>query len=374
VLEKLKQTLLGRKETGPFRVPGQITDETRILALASSDLADLVFHAPMLAAIRRRWPGANIDFLVPEQFAPLIIPSGMARQVMVYTEKQLSGWKPAFRNLQRTLAGGKYDVSFVLTMEPSPALESLALASGAVLRCGPSHSDSWPAVNLELRGKKDEPGYVGDHTRILAPFLGLESHHMPTAWPLPLDKLRQVAQLVHFNKPRPEEILVGIDPGPDRDGRALSADNLLFLVQQLRTQLPCRILPLGVPGSEDRLAQLEAGLTSPIPPAFNRDTLLETVLLLYQCDLFLAGNTDLFHMAVAENVPTIGLFGKHVEARWHPQDRRRCTILPVAKGEKVDIATLMDAVQSVRRSDDDDTPDFERQSGPVDGPLPAPGS
>jgi len=373
VLEKLKQTLLGRKETPGFRVPGQIGDSSRILALAGPDLSDLLFHVPLLAAIRRTWPGASLDFLVPEAFSPLVIPSGLARQVLVYNEKQLSGWKPVVRNLQRTLAGSHYDATFVLSLAASPTLESLALASGALLRYGPSHDDAYPAVNLELRPGAGT-GYAGVRILQLAPFLGLDPGIVRSAWPLPADKLRQVAQVVHFNKPRPEEVVVGIDPGPDKSGRALAQENLLFLVQQLKTQLPCRILPLAGPGGEERLRQFEAALGVPIPPAFNRDTLLETILLLCQCDLFLAGNTDLFHVAVAEGVPTVGLFGAAVEPHWRPGPRRRCAVLTISRGEKVDMATLMDAVCGVRSPDPVPPAGSTARAAPLPGPVPTPGT
>ncbi|MEZ4389310.1 MAG: hypothetical protein R3D98_17320 [Candidatus Krumholzibacteriia bacterium] len=171
MLEKLKQKLLGRKDLPPFQVPGQIRDSSRILVLVDTDLASLVFHAPLLAAIRRTWPGASLDFLVPESFASVVIPSGLARQVMVYGDKQLGGWKPAQRNLQRTLAGGGYDVSLVVASEPNPILEGLGLASGAVMRLGPSHDGAWPAVNLELRAA-DGDAYLGDRVRQLAPSWG----------------------------------------------------------------------------------------------------------------------------------------------------------------------------------------------------------
>ena len=377
MLDKIKQALLGRKETGPFRVPGQIHDGSRILALATNDLTDLLFHIPLLAAIRRYWPGSSIDFLVPEDFAPLVIPSGLARQVLVYSEKQLASWKPAYRNLQRTLGGAGYDVSFVLSQQPAPALEALGLVSGAELRCGPSHGGAWPAVNLELRHRAEDGGYAGARLARLAPFLGLEPGILRNTWPLPTDKLRQVAQLVHFNKPRPQELLVCIDPGVDKAGRALSLANLQFLTQQLKSQLNCRILPLAGPGGKERLRQFESELSSPVPPAFNRDTLLETILLLCQCDLFLAGNTDLFHFAVAEGVPALGLFGGHVDQCWYPEARARCRVLSVAKGKKVDMATLMEAVEAVTAPDAEPTDQTSGdRAGFVDqrgGPEPAPG-
>lgn len=372
MLEKLKHKLLGRKDTEPFRIPGQIQDASRILVLVDTDLAALVFHAPLLAAIRRTWPGASLDFLVPESFAPVVIPSGLARQVLVYGDGQLGGWKPAQRTLQRNLAGAGYDVSIVVATEPSPVLEGLGHASGAVMRLGPSHAHAWPAINLELRAGDGEQ-YVGDRIHQLAPFLGLEGVHHRTGWPLPGDKARQVAQVIHFNKPRPEEWLVAIDPGPDKAGRALSTGNLEFLVSQLKSQAACRVLPLSAPGNEERLAQFESALTSPVPPAFNRDTLLETMLLLSQCDLVIAGNTDLLHAAVALRVPSIGLFGSHVPACWWPSGPRT-TVLPVARGEKMNVATLMEAVQAVMGGPSTDPDGEERGFGPADGPLPVPGT
>lgn len=373
MLEKLKQKLMGRKETPAFRVPGQINDSSRLLVLVDTDLSALIFHAPLLAAIRRTWPGASIDFLVPEAFAPVVIPSGLARQVMVYGDKQLGGWKPAQRNLQRSLSSAGYDVSMVVANQPNPVLEGLGQASGAVLRLGPSHGNSWPAVNLELRSGNTEV-YLGDRLRDLAPFLGLEGVQHRVAWPMPGDKVRQAAQLVHFNKPRPEEWLVAVDPGPDKTGRALSTKNLQFLVGQLKSQVACRILPLSVPGNEDRLAQFESSLTSPVPPAFNRDTLSETLLLLGQCDLVMAGNTDLLHVAVAQRVPAVGLFGKHVEGCWHPTGERTA-ILDVAKGEKVDVATLMETIEGVMSDPRADTGEQD-DGGPAPGidPLPTPGT
>lgn len=373
MLEKLKQILGGRKTRPSFRLPGQIDDGSRILALAGNELCDLLFHMPILHGIRRRWPGASLDFLVPEAFASLVIPSGLARQVLVYSENQLVHWKPAFRSLQRTLGAARYDTTFVLSRNPHPTLEALGMSSGAALRYGPSHADAWPSVNLELRWRPASATYLPDRFRELAPFLGLDANRLRSSWPLPVDKLRQIAQVVHFNKPRPQELLVGIDPGPDKTGRAMSGENLIFLVRQLKTLLDCRILPLCGPDGRERMSRFEAQLEAPVPPAFNRDTLADMVMLLYQCDLFLAGNTDLFHMAVAAGVPSIGLFGAQVETVWHPDSRRRCALFPIASGKAIDMAALRSAVESVRARTIE--PDGLDGSGvPVSDPLPAPGT
>ena len=122
--------------------------------------------------------------------------------------------------------------------------------------------------------------------------------------------------------------------------------NLHFIVRQIASQVPCRVLPLADPANEDRLKRFEMQLGN-VPPGLHRDTLLETVLLLSQCDLFVAGNTDLFHFAVAQGVPTIGLFTAEDTPEWDPGVSGRARVVRVTRGERVDIETLMAALEAV---------------------------
>jgi len=163
-----------------------------------------------------------------------------------------------------------------------------------------------------------------------------------------VDKVRHVAQQVHFHKPNPDQMLIGIDPGPGKSGFAFAVDNLEFLVRQLGSQLVCRALPLGVPGPNSRLGEFIARLGQ-APVGLPRDDLMDMVLLLSQCDLFISGNTDFFHMAVALGIPSVGLFTAQDHPHWVPCGRSHVRILTLAKGEKVDVATLMDAVEAVTR-------------------------
>ncbi len=346
MLDQVLKNLFGRKESGPFCLPGAINDGARILAVATADLVDFLFHVPLLAGIRKRWPGASIDVLLPEPFAPLVVPSGVARQVLIYTEKQLNPWRPAYAALLRSLGKTGYDVALVMSVAPQPPLEGLALASGAPLRIGPSHKDNYPAINMELRRTEPASGYAGDLPQQLAPYLGLAPDDVPRGWPLPADKLRQMAQLVHFHKPNKEQLLVGMDPGLGMTGHGLAIDNLLYLARQVTGHVSCRVLPLTDAANQERLQKFEAQLAN-VPIGLKRDTMLETVLLLCQCDLFLAGNTSLFHVAVAQGVPTVGLFTSSDGERWLPQSPGHVQVLQVAKGEKVDVATLLAAIETV---------------------------
>jgi ADP-heptose:LPS heptosyltransferase len=238
----LLRPLFQRGQSEPFQLPGTLSDGSRILALDTGDLTDLLFHIGLLQGIRRRFPGAHVDFLLPEEHTSLVIPSGLARQCLVYSPKQLRPLTPNFWSLIRSLRKHSYDVALLMSVTPHPVLELVTLASGAVLRLGPSHERAWPAINFEVRSPPNRQFYRALWPTRAAPYLGLETQSLDRRWPLPADKLRRMQQLVHFNKPRKEELLVGIDPGLGKAGAAISLPNLHFLIQQLASQTPCRVL------------------------------------------------------------------------------------------------------------------------------------
>jgi len=338
---------LAKGEETSFHVPGALGEESRILAIDTGDLSDLLFHAPLLRAIRDRYPRSRIDVLLPEDHTPLVRESGFARNCIEYTSKQLRTWTPGYVALARSVRKHAYDVCVVMSFDAHPALEAVALASGAALRLGPSHASSYPAVNFEVRLNESTPRYRGDRLNATAPFLGLTEGDVRPGWPMPPEKVRKTRQLVHFNKPRKDEILVGVDPSLGMGGVGLSLPNLNFLLNQLQSQIPVRIVPLCVGGGTDRLAQFEAALNQQ-PLNLPTGSIFDTVLTASLCDLFLAGNTDLFHFAAAQGVPTIGLFLKQDGPAWEPVGYDNVRILRVAEGKRVDVDTLLDAVRQVR--------------------------
>lgn len=345
---KLFSTLLRpffRKGTAArFSLPDCLQEDSRLLCIDPGNLSDVLFHIPLLTAIRRRYPGTCMDFLMPEKHAPLIIPSGLARQCLIYKPGQLNQWRPAFTSLLRQVQAGGYDVALLMAHEPQPSLEMAALASGAALRYGPSHPDAWPAINFELRAGDD--GYLGDRLRHVAPFLGFVPGELKTRWPLPMDKVRQMAQQVHFHKPNPRQMLVGLDPGQPLTGVGPAIETFKAVAKQLSACLECRVIPLGHPEESERLSRLEVLLTN-VPSGLSRETLLEVVLLLSQCDLFVAGNTDGFHFAVAMGVPTIGLFHASDPDCWRPRDRALTRVLTLGEDGSIAPEELLAAVDEV---------------------------
>lgn len=346
LITSLMRPFFRKGEAASFTLPRVLANDSRVLCIDTGDLSDFIFHIRLINAMRRRFPGVRLDFLIPAKHESLVVPCGIAKNFIIYKEGQLNPWRPAFGSLLRDLGGEKYDMAMVMAMQPSPRLELAALASGAPLRMGPSHEKSWPGINFEIRPPRDENLYLGDRVAAAAPFLGLDPDEMSPRWPLPMDKLRHMAQQVHFHKPDPDQMLIGIDPGPSKSGHVLAQDNLLYLARQLTSHLMCKVVPLGDFAERDRLDEFAIRL-SDVPGGLPRETALDMVLLLAQCDLFLSGNSDFFHFAVSLGIPSIGLFTESEPACWIPSGRPKVRVLPLKKGQKVDVETLLSLVETV---------------------------
>lgn len=346
MITSLMRPFFRKGKASSFSVPGAVTDQSRILCIASTDLSEVLFHIPLIRGIRRKYPGARIDFLIPEEQAPLIIPSGFAKECILYKKGQLNPWRPAFGALLRKIGAVNYDVSMVMSFKPNPQLELVGLASGAALRFGPSHDESWPAVNFELKSPMGGKGYFGHRTFGISPFLGLENQGADIRWPLPMDNLRQVAQQIHFHKPNPDQMLVVIDPGLGKSGKGLALDVYQSIVRHLSQDLLCSFLPLSHGEKSDRLEKFN-GLVPDVPVGIKRDKLFDNILILAQCDLFIGGNTDLFHFAVAQGVPTIGIFSEKEDPAWIPPAGDKVRVIVPTKDKKLDLDDLLEMVNAV---------------------------
>jgi len=342
LVDRLLDPWSRRGREADFTLPGALAPGAAVLLLDGGDLADLIFHGPLLQGLRAGVPDLRIDVLLPEGHAQFMAASGLARTCLTYRPAQLRPFRRGFFPLLRAARAGEYAATIIASQAPQPALDRVAMATGAPLRLGPSHANAWPAVNLEIRRGAEDATYRGRRPAAALPLLGLAAPSPGWRWPLPEERVRQVRQLVRFNKNRPDDLLIAIDPGVGKNGPPLAIASLQYLVGQLAGRLACQVVPLSVNG-DDRVKELTAALPAP-PPALPRGDLLEAALLLSQCDLFLGGNTDLFHLAVSLGVPAVGLFNEEDGPDWEPRGCPAARGLRVTRGARVDAEALFAAV------------------------------
>lgn len=346
------QRILGKPTSSaaadrPFHLPGALHERARVLLVDSGDLTDLLFAMPFVERVREQFPRSHFGLLCDEPTSRLALTTGQFQDLVVYSPEQLKVDSVGHRRLAELLNHPAWELAILLGRRPDLAREQLALASGAALRVGPGHRNAYPAINCELRSPQTGH-YPYRRTTTWGRLLGVSLDEVPLCWPLDEGPRRQAAQLVHFNKPRKDQLLIGIDPGIGKENTVLASENLAFLVNHMANHLRCKTIILTADEDPDRVEGLRSLLRSDqldLP----RPTLKERALLLAQCDLFLAGNTDFFHFAAAMQVPTLGIFTPKDRDVWIPTQAAKVEVLHSKEGDRLSLSDLMAKVDVLIR-------------------------
>lgn len=348
LLQRLLRRPDGRVDSAPaFSLPGALQDGVRLLIVDSGEITDLLFAMPFIEQAKNNYKDAHIGLLCDERCSGLALSSGVFADLIVYDEEQLKEGSPAAIKLDEILAQERWDIAVLVGKNPDPAREHLAFASRANLRVGPGHDGAFPDLNCELR-PLSEGRHPYKRTTTWGRLLGVPLEGVPLRWPLAEEGVRQMAQLIHFNKPRKDQLLLGVDPGIGKAGTVLAAENLAFLVNHLSSHVRSKTILLTADEDAERQEALRSQLRSELLE-LPRPTLRETVLLLSQCDLFLAGNSDLLHFAVAMGVPTVGVFTVADGEEWVPPDIEKLEIVRPQEGEALSLSDLMTRVDRLLR-------------------------
>ena len=119
---------------------------------------------------------------------------------------------------------------------------------------------------------------------------------------------------------------------------------LSYLLGAIYHQYRAKVVVLATPDEDETATRFEQALKCErieLP----RHNAKDTVALLTQCDLFLSGNTNLFHFAAAFGVPAIGLFTERDERRWMPPVQPHVAVIEGKRGEKQSTAAFLEHVE-----------------------------
>ncbi|HJT25404.1 MAG TPA: glycosyltransferase family 9 protein, partial [bacterium] len=104
----------------------------RILLIRLKGIGDVILSTPLVRALRKAFPQAEIHFLTRSLCAPILKHNPYVDRVLVHPEKSASSWE-LLRFLQ-SLRSARYD--WVLDLAAEPRSAWLTLATGASLRAG----------------------------------------------------------------------------------------------------------------------------------------------------------------------------------------------------------------------------------------------
>ncbi len=270
-----------------------------ILVIQLRRIGDVLMATPAVAALKRRYPEAGVDFLVEPPADEVLEGNPHLREVLVY---RCAGPGDYVSWIRRVRAR-RYD--WVVDFMGNPRSAVLAGLSGASVRAGPAHVGHRWAYNRRLVQSSTTQYAAREKVRLLAG-LGVD------AGPESLPRLYLGAA-----RPSPVPNAVGLAPASRQTTRRWPAASFAMLGRLLRERFGCALVVLAAPGERDVARGVArgigAGARSPETPGL-RDAAREIAGL----RLLVSNCNGAKHVAVALGVPTLTIHASSDPASWTP--------------------------------------------------------
>lgn len=283
----------------------------RVLIVRLGAIGDVARVLPMLAGLKRRFPDAEVDWVVQDKAADLLRGHPqIARLFVIPFRHWRAALSPEAWRLRARMRERGYDLVLDFQGMIKGAIWALAAGGRAVrVGWGPGHSQNlaW----LWYHGTRTPPGRrVNRHLRhrTLVDWLGVPDvpgvlPDWPAGDPGPVEVfLEDLA-----GEPRPW-ILAW--PGSSRSGshKRWDPERLREAVEGIRRRTGGSVLVGWGPAEEEEARDLARGIPGArvIPPT----TIPQLAVLLSRCDLFVGMDTGPMHIAALVGTPTVGVFGR----------------------------------------------------------------
>ncbi len=282
----------------------------KILIIKPSALGDIVHTLPFLAAVKRTYPDCEVHWLVARGLHTFLEDHPLIHKLWIFEKKRwgragnIVQTVPELVTLWRGLHREKFDVSIDLSGLLRSGL--LTLAGGAKRKCGFSDSDEGSPFfyNDTIVGGDDI--HAVDRYLKLATHIGCQSY--PVEYPMaPLgDPPAVMAQL-------PETFAV-FAPSAGKPANRWPAERFGHLAAKLN-------LPVVVVASkaEKKIAEeaVKASGNTMISVA-GQTSIKELAYLIGKAQFFVTNDTGPMHIAAAQGVPVVALFGPANPVRTGP--------------------------------------------------------
>ena len=278
----------------------------RVLVIRLSAIGDVVFASPLVEAIKRARPDAEVYWLAESTVAPLLKHHAGLKELLIWPRAE---WRALFRRgrlwrLSREVLSFRKKLrahQFDLVLDVQGLLKSAVLAwmTGARTRIG-FRSKEPTGWLLTERVPKNLESIISSEYRDLAQYIGLETDEFSMTVPLS-EPARGFAERFHDGRPyvvfcpfttRPQK------HWPETHWRSL-ADTAL--------EQGWRVVVLGAPADRPAAARIFAGQA--VENKVGACSLDESAALVSQASLVIGVDTGLTHMGWAFSVPVIALFG-----------------------------------------------------------------
>jgi ADP-heptose:LPS heptosyltransferase len=317
--------------TTPPRADAPLAAPRRILCMKFYGLGNAIMLLPVLAAVRRRFPDAEIDFLSLAGNVPLLERSGLTRETLGVDVSGVGRFVGSMWTVLRRVRRRRYDT--VLDFEQFVKISTIiAFLSGARQRIGFNTAGQRRGFLYTTRVVYTDSEHMSAIFARLARPLGVEGELPPVTFPIRDQERRAVREFLaragvgadHFPL---VAVHVGIGTNFSLPVKRWEPANFAALADLLVERHGAAVVFTGQ-GDEERglIADVRARMRRPMIDACDRFTIGEVAALAERCHFVVANDTSVMHLSALVGTPVVALFGPTAPLHYGPRGDRHLVL------------------------------------------------
>jgi len=271
----------------------------KILVIQLRQMGDILLCTPALKALRTKFPGAQIAFLVDSSFEPLLKYNPDLNLVLTRNPTELL---EPFRTINRIR---QFAPDLVIDYLANPRTALLTLFSGAMTTL--SYANKRRAFLYKIKAPSSG-GYVAEEKLSLLKPLGVESKDLDLVFNYPASAGAKARERLASLGITERDFLVALDLFHKRPARQWPVPNFIELADRLAEKFDAKVLIICLPQNRHLAEQAMAQARRKHQLASDLD-LFELAALIGHARLFLGNDAGTKHIAVSQKTPSFTLPG-----------------------------------------------------------------
>lgn len=297
-------------------------DQIRKILIVRQDdrIGNLILTTPLLSALRKRFPQAQIWYVASKTFHTLFSNTNLVDRILVAKKKQYIFHPLSLIWFIRRIRCEKFDLVFDASNESNFSLNNsfLVYLSGAQFRIGYSKPQSQLFLNLEVPPSQVCRHASEMHLDLLRYLVGdVPSEPLKVE----IDPQRKI-EAVRYLKEKgiePGDFLVGMHIG-GRGEKRWQVENFQKTADWITDSFDAKVIFLWGPEEKNIVNKLRPKPGKQIVADLLPLPLLSA--LIKRCDIFISSDTGTMHLSAAVGTPTLALFLNSDPVRFGPQGER----------------------------------------------------
>ncbi len=283
----------------------------RFLLVKTHAIGDVLMTTPAIAALRRSFPKAQIDYLTGEWSAPALIGNPYLDRIITFPDSDLHERRLfRLRRHAKKLKKNHYDAALIF--HPSPFIQLWIYSARIPVLIGLDHDHSGFLLTEKAEWEPNGERYAGDMFFALVRMLKKDARRGSMQF-FPEKSAVEKAEKLLEGKRGPVIALFpggGRNPRDEVNAKRWPVDRFRETGDELIEQLDATVLVLAGPGEESLADKIKQDSLFRDNIIISRETTVhEMGALIGNSDLLITNDSAPMHLGAALGVPTTAIFG-----------------------------------------------------------------